>query len=334
MSEEKVTLAGSEDASNRPEIISPDNAVGASGTDASASTSKEEEDDEFFAKSFSFDPTQYDEDDYDAAFADGLKSIFESDPSADDVSDSDRMDDVSDAELIQRDLELERNEALDSTILQNDSDFLYEAGEKYEAPRATDSDFDRSSKTTSAPERKGIFSRSVVRPDSILEAMLFVGDRDNKPLSLKRARELIRNVSEEEALEILADLNERYYREGAPYKIIRDGDGYRMTLLDKYRDVAERFGGKTKEFKLSQTAIDVLALIAYKQPITLPEILEVRGSATGVLAQLVRRDLISVEKQTVDKKKVSVYRTTDRFLALFNLKSLGELPVIGDIDYR
>ena len=93
-------------------------------------------------------------------------------------------------------------------------------------------------------------------------------------------------------------------------------------------------GGKTKEFKLSQAAVDVLAMIAYKQPVTLAEILEVRSNAASALSQLVRRDLISVEKQTIDKKKISIYRTTERFLKLFNLNSLDELPVIGDVNYR
>ena len=137
-----------------------------------------------------------------------------------------------------------------------------------------------------------------------------------------------------EAVEILADLNERYYRNGAPYKIVPEQGGYRLVLLNKYDRLLERFSGKNKEFRLSQTAIDVLALVAYRQPITLADILDARPNASSVITQLVRRDLISLEKRVVDKKKVPVYRTTERFLKLFNLTSLDELPVIGDIDYR
>ena len=287
----------------------------------------DEEEDAFFSKSFSLNASRNDSDDCDAAFADGLRSVFEA---GDDEYDS-AVEDVSDAERIQRDLELERRESLDSEIRQNDADFLFDAGARYEAPRATDADFDGVPRSSADEEAR---RRAIIRPDSILEAMLFVGDRENRPLSLKRACELIRDLTETEALEILADLNERYFREGAPYKIVRDGDGFRLSLLETYSDIVAQFGGKTKEFKLSQSAIDVLALVAYKQPITFDAIVEVRSGAASVLSQLVKRDLVSVEKQTVDKKKVSVYRTTDRFLKLFNLRSLDELPVIGDIDYR
>ena len=312
-------------SSEYPRENDDENVVGESSPDDPEETDDGEED-AFFSKSFSLNASFDESESRDAAFADGLRSMFES---GDDDAES-TVEDVSDAERIQRDLELERRESLDSEIRQNDADFLYEAGSRYEAPRATDDDFDGVASGVGAENER----RANVCPESILEAMLFVGDRENRPLSLKRACELIRNLSEMEAMEILGDLNERYHREGAPYKIVRDGEGFRLSLLDSYNDIVAQFGGKTKEFKLSQSAIDVLALVAYRQPITLDSILEVRSGAANVLSQLVKRDLVTVEKQTVDKKKISIYRTTDRFLKLFNLKSLDELPVIGDIDYR
>ena len=80
--------------------------------------------------------------------------------------------------------------------------------------------------------------------------------------------------------------------------------------------------------------IDVLALIAYRQPISLDEILETRNNATGALSQLVKRELVAQEKRVVDKKKIAFYSTTSRFLRLFNLESLDDLPIVGDVDYR
>ena len=77
-----------------------------------------------------------------------------------------------------------------------------------------------------------------------------------------------------------------------------------------------------------------LALIAYRQPISLDEILETRNNATGPLSQLVKRELVAQEKRVVDKKKVAFYSTTPRFLRLFNLESLDDLPIVGDVDYR
>lgn len=284
---------------------------------------------------------------FDDAFAGGLRSIFDAE-SEDDEDDATAKDGESDAERFQRDLERERRESLDGVLLQNDSDFLREAGEKYERPRVSDADFERKSGATAGrggengengengESSEAVEGRRVpIGPASILEAMLFVGDRENRPLTLARATELMRNVSETEALEALADLNERYWRDGAPYRIVRDGDGFRMALRPEFDALAARFvGGKTKEFKLTQTMIDVLALIAYRQPISLDEILETRNNATGALAQLVKRELVAQEKRVVDKKKVAFYSTTPRFLRLFNLESLDDLPIVGDVDYR
>ena len=301
-------------------------------------------------------------DSFDDAFAGGLRSLFDAEAEEGGNAETSEEDE-SDGERFQRDLERERRESLDGVLLQNDADFLREAGEKYESSRVSDADFERKSASRSgvggaANERGGVERknsedsengkgenvgsveatggrRAPIGPTSILEAMLFVGDRDNRPLTLARATEMMRNVSETEAIEALADLNERYWRDGAPYRIVRDGDGFRMALRPEFDALAARFvGGKTKEFKLTQTMIDVLALIAYRQPISLDEILETRNNATGALSQLVKREIVAQEKRVVDKKKVAFYSTTPRFLRLFNLESLDDLPIVGDVDYR
>lgn len=299
-------------------------------------------------------------DSFDDAFAGGLRSLFDAEAEEGENGES-AEEDESDGERFQRDFERERRESLDGVLLQNDADFLREAGEKYERKRVSDADFERKSASRSgdgggASERNGAGRqngenkgngetdggveatggrRAPIGPASILEAMLFVGDRENRPLTLARATELMRNVSETEAIEALADLNERYWRDGAPYRIVRDGDGFRMALRPEFDALTARFvGGKTKEFKLTQTMIDVLALIAYRQPISLDEILETRNNAAGALSQLVKRELVAQEKRVLEKKKVAFYTTTPRFLRLFNLESLDDLPIVGDVDYR
>ena len=312
----------------------------------------------FFASFSSDSESRRAADSFDDAFAGGLRSLFDAEAEEGDGAEA-SDEDESDGERFQRDFERERRESLDGVLLQNDADFLREAGEKFERSRVSDADFERKNASRSGvrnaangqnrgngenSERNGGDETSVdatvgrrvpIGPASILEAMLFVGDRENRPLTLARATELMRNVSETEAIEALADLNERYLRYGAPYRIVRDGDGFRMALRPEFDALAARFvGGKTKEFKLTQTMIDVLALIAYRQPISLDEILETRNNATGALSQLVKRELVAQEKRVVDKKKVAFYTTTPRFLRLFNLESLDDLPIVGDVDYR
>ena len=329
--------------------------------DALKASDGEFDDENAFFASFSADTeARRAADSFDDAFAGGLRSLFDAEAEESENVEA-AEEDESDGERFQRDFERERRESLDGVLLQNDADFLREAGEKYERSRVSDADFERKSGARSGSGRAsngrndadcqngenkengetdgGVEAsggrRAPIGPASILEAMLFVGDRENRPLTLARATELMRNVSETEAIEALADLNERYWRDGAPYRIVRDGDGFRMALRPEFDALAARFvGGKTKEFKLTQTMIDVLALIAYRQPISLDEILETRNNATGALSQLVKRELVAQEKRVVDKKKVAFYSTTPRFLRLFNLESLDDLPIVGDVDYR
>ncbi|NLF07030.1 MAG: SMC-Scp complex subunit ScpB, partial [Pirellulaceae bacterium] len=82
--------------------------------------------------------------------------------------------------------------------------------------------------------------------------------------------------------------------------------------------------------RLSQAAIDVLALVAYEQPITGEKIQQLRGKPSRhVLAHLVRRGLLRIERPE-PKRRTAYYRTTDRFLRVFNLESLDDLPQSAD----
>ncbi len=84
--------------------------------------------------------------------------------------------------------------------------------------------------------------------------------------------------------------------------------------------------------KLSRQAVEVLSIVAYRQPVTVQEVNTLRGKPSGaILAQLVRRDLISVshDDRGPNASKAARYRTTRRFLELFGLESLDDLPQIG-----
>lgn len=165
-----------------------------------------------------------------------------------------------------------------------------------------------------------------ISPRTILEAMLFVGNRDNRPLPPGRAAELMRDVTPDEIPAMVDDLNQRYAALKAPYRIVGQDDGYRMTLCDELHSLRSRFYGRVREARLSQAAIDVLALVAYQQPVTGETIARARGKPSNhVLAQLVRRGLLRVERRE-PKRRTPHYCTTDRFLQLFNLESLDDLP--------
>jgi segregation and condensation protein B len=167
-----------------------------------------------------------------------------------------------------------------------------------------------------------------VTPRSILEAMLFVDNSMNHPLSARQAASLLRGVSPHEVAGLVDELNEIYDEAGTPYKITSESDGFRLTVRSKYRRLADNFHGRIRDARLSQAAIDVLALVAYQQPATKDQIDEIRGKPSGgLLNQLVRRQLLRVEH--VDgKPRKKKFHTTDRFLDLFGLESVEDLPQV------
>jgi segregation and condensation protein B len=161
-------------------------------------------------------------------------------------------------------------------------------------------------------------------PMRIVEALLFVG---GEPLGAQRAGEIVRGLSAEQFTEAVDALNQVYRRQNRPYLIQRKADGYVLVVRPKYRGLIDKLYGGMREARLSTQAIDVLALVAYRQPATKAEIDSLRGGESGpLLRQLVRRGLIQVVcRAEADRREVS-YGTTPRFLEMFDLQSLDDLP--------
>jgi len=171
-----------------------------------------------------------------------------------------------------------------------------------------------------------------VSPRSILEAMLFVGNSDNASLSSRQVAARMRGVSPREIDELVRDLNRIYTEEGTAYHIVSEGAGYRLILREEFNGLRERFFGRIRNARLSQAAVDILAIVAYNQPITSEEIDKLRSrSSTGLLSQLVRRELLCFDRSDGNSHNRE-YSTTDRFLRLFRLDSLGDLPQVQEPD--
>jgi segregation and condensation protein B len=167
-----------------------------------------------------------------------------------------------------------------------------------------------------------------ITPKSILEAILFVGHPLNEPLTSEKIASLMRGVMPQEIDDLVAELNEAYAAEDRPYTVASVGAGYQLTLREELSGLRDKFYGKIREARLSQSAVDVLAIVAYNQPITHEEIDRIRGRESGaILAQLVRRDLLAIER-SAERRGKPVYRTTERFLDLYHLESLDDLPQV------
>jgi segregation and condensation protein B len=105
-----------------------------------------------------------------------------------------------------------------------------------------------------------------------------------------------------------------------------------LQLRPAFASLHNAFYGRIREAKLNQSAIDVLAIVAYHQPIGQEEIDRLRGKPSGaILSQLARRDLVRFERPSESKAK-PVYRTTERFLDVFGLDDLTGLPQSQETD--
>jgi segregation and condensation protein B len=169
-------------------------------------------------------------------------------------------------------------------------------------------------------------------PRSIVEAMLFVGHPGNDPLTAEQIAQLMRGVPVREVEDLVRDLNQSYAEHGHAYQIVSVGSGYRLELRDEFAPLRNVFSGRVRETRLSQAAVDVLAIVAYQQGLTRAQIEQLRGRPCGaILAQLVRRRLLRLDRPA-KKPRTPRYSTSERFLELFGLRSLDELPLSQDLD--
>jgi len=162
---------------------------------------------------------------------------------------------------------------------------------------------------------------NILSPRMIVEGMLFVGNADSRPLSSREMAAPIRDVSPREVETLIDELNEMYAATDTAYRIASEGKGYRFVLDAKFDAVRQRFHGRVREVKLTPTAIEVLSVVAYRQPINAEEVTQLRGGRSHkLLSQLVRRGLLRLERPESSPRK-PIYHTTDRFNTLFRIGS-------------
>jgi segregation and condensation protein B len=166
-------------------------------------------------------------------------------------------------------------------------------------------------------------------PKRIVEAFLFAG---GPPLTSERATEAIRGLTATQFQDAVASLNQEYRQQSRPYTILPREHGYVLTLRPQFRPLIDKLYGGIREARLSQAAIDVLSLVAYRQPVTRQEVESLRGAeSSAVLRQLVRRGLIAVVSRGQANSREVAYGTTPRFLELFGLRNLDDLPQTQDL---
>jgi segregation and condensation protein B len=174
-----------------------------------------------------------------------------------------------------------------------------------------------------------------MRPDpvQVIEALLFVG---GEPLTARMIGEHLNGDFESGFVErAIDDLRNRYARQNRPYEIRQGENGYHVMLSADFEPIRNRvYGFGPKQVRLSQETLEILALVAYRQPISRKRTEELAGRNAGpALRQLAERGLLHLDPPH-DGVKESQYRTSPRFLQLFGLTRLDDLPQIEDLNYK
>jgi segregation and condensation protein B len=163
-----------------------------------------------------------------------------------------------------------------------------------------------------------------VSPLSILEAVLFVGLPGGKPLSSTLVAGLMRGVRPQEVDDLAAELDRRYRADNCPYEVASRDDGWVLRLRPEFTGFGTIVERKARQVRLDAESLDVLSLVAWHQPVPRDRLVEMGCDARpATLRALVRRGLLAVEQPAEGE---AAYVTTPKFLEVFRLASLADLP--------
>lgn len=162
----------------------------------------------------------------------------------------------------------------------------------------------------------------------IIESIIFVSD---SPLSIDYLMSILPEFDKESILDGIRRLKSEYENESKGIELVEVAGGYQFRTKPKLSQWIIRLK-KIKSVKLSQSALETLAIIAYRQPITRPAIEEIRGVDSGwVIRSLLERGLIKITGRKDLPGRPIIYGTTKAFLELFGLNSLSDLPTLKEI---
>ncbi|OLB04852.1 MAG: SMC-Scp complex subunit ScpB [Candidatus Rokuibacteriota bacterium] len=161
-------------------------------------------------------------------------------------------------------------------------------------------------------------------PIDILEALLFASDT---PLEPERIREVLELPGVAAARELVEALRSRYADRGL--QIVEVGGGYRMVTRPELQPWLVRLTRSRTKQRLSRPALETLAIVAYKQPVSRPEVDAIRGvNSEAVLESLLERRLIRIPGRKDAPGRPYLFETTREFLVAFGLRDLGDLPKV------
>ncbi|MBT3202547.1 MAG: SMC-Scp complex subunit ScpB [Phycisphaerales bacterium] len=246
-----------------------------------------------------------------------------------DIQPAAEADEIEDTDDIAEDQETEADEDIEDAEETEDSQEAQEAEDAEDAEadedesevseEAEDTDSDEESEDTEPRE-----PMTAAEVAATVEAILFSTDTPMTAAKILQVAELSCKRDVTDAVDIL---NDRYEDSGSAFRIEMIAGGYRLQTLEAYHQVLARLFKSKSESKLSQPAMETLSIVAYRQPVLRADIEAIRGVACGeVLRKLMEKMLIKIVGRAEVIGRPMLYGTTRRFLEVFGLASLSDLP--------
>lgn len=164
----------------------------------------------------------------------------------------------------------------------------------------------------------------------IIESLIFAAE---DPISVRKLIEIIEDVESAQIHDAIAQLKNDYDMQGRPFQIEEIAGGYQLFTRPEYYEWIVKLRKKSGETKLSQAALETLAIIAYKQPILRADLEAIRGVQSGqIIRLLMEKDIVKVVGRDESLGHPLLYGTTKKFLEYFGLKNIKDLPKVEELE--
>lgn len=185
-----------------------------------------------------------------------------------------------------------------------------------------------SENVTTVNPTEEVYLTSVQKLKSILEAILFAA---SEPISLEQFQDTLPDLDKRAIRRGLTELREDYQKMDRSFHLVEIANGYQICTRPEYSEWIQKFYTRQVRVTLSPSALETLAIVAYKQPVTRADVAVIRGvNSDSVLNSLLEKGLVRIAGRKAGRSLL--FSTTDEFLQQFGLKDASELPSLDEID--
>lgn len=165
---------------------------------------------------------------------------------------------------------------------------------------------------------------------SKIEALILASP---EPLAPRKITQVMEDLTPSQVARAVSELNERYVEVGTSFRIRQIAGGYQFHILPEYVGYVEELFTRRRKMRLTRAALETVAIVAYRQPITKVDIEHIRGVASdAVIHNLMEKGMVTITGRATTVGKPLQYGTTDAFLQFFGLNTLTDLPKMEEIE--